>query len=131
MKIDGACHCGAIRYEAEIDPAETGLCHCNDCQTLSGGPWRASVRVRADRLELTGEPRIYLKTAASGATREQAFCGICGSGVYAVTPGSDVYSLRLGAVRQRAELVPQFQIWCDSALPWSSDLSAIPARPRQ
>lgn len=36
MKIDGGCHCGAITYEAEIDPNSVAVCHCTDCQTLSG-----------------------------------------------------------------------------------------------
>ena len=30
MKIDGACHCGLIAYEAEADPEMTGICHCTD-----------------------------------------------------------------------------------------------------
>ena len=32
MKIDGGCHCGAITYEAEVDPEKTSICHCTDCQ---------------------------------------------------------------------------------------------------
>ncbi len=40
MKIDGGCHCGYIRYEAEIDPEKTAICHCGDCQTLSGSAFR-------------------------------------------------------------------------------------------
>ena len=32
MKIDGACHCGLIAYEAEADPELTGICNCTDCQ---------------------------------------------------------------------------------------------------
>ena len=43
MKIDGACHCGYISYLAEIDPEKAGLCHCTDCQTLSGSAFRVSV----------------------------------------------------------------------------------------
>jgi hypothetical protein len=42
MKIDGACHCGSITYAAEIDPQTVAICHCTDCQTLSGsafGSW--------------------------------------------------------------------------------------------
>jgi len=35
MKVDGRCHCGYITYEAEID-LENLICHCTDCQTLSG-----------------------------------------------------------------------------------------------
>ena len=43
MKIDGACHCGYITYVAEIDPDKAGICHCTDCQTLSGSAFRMSV----------------------------------------------------------------------------------------
>ena len=42
MKIDGACHCGFIAYEAEADPEMTGICHCTDRQTLSGSAFVAS-----------------------------------------------------------------------------------------
>ena len=41
MKIDGGCHCGYITYEAEADPAHTAICHCTDCQTLSGSAFGA------------------------------------------------------------------------------------------
>jgi len=40
MKIDGGCLCGHITYEAEIDPAQVSICHCTDCQTLSGSAFR-------------------------------------------------------------------------------------------
>ncbi|MGO7990898.1 GFA family protein, partial [Rhizobium leguminosarum] len=30
MHITGGCHCGAIRYQAEIDPERTSICHCTD-----------------------------------------------------------------------------------------------------
>ena len=42
MKIDGGCHCGYITYAAEIDPEKVGICHCTDCQTLSGTAFRVS-----------------------------------------------------------------------------------------
>ena len=47
MKIDGGCHCGAIAYEATIDPSRIGICHCIDCQILSGTAFRTAVRVPA------------------------------------------------------------------------------------
>lgn len=34
MEIEGSCHCGAIAYEAFVDPKTAGLCHCTDCQTI-------------------------------------------------------------------------------------------------
>jgi hypothetical protein len=46
MKIDGRCHCGYITYEAEIDPEKVMICHCTDCQTLSGSAFRTVVLTR-------------------------------------------------------------------------------------
>ena len=43
MKIDGSCHCGFITYEAEIDPQKVGVCHCTDCQSLTGSAFTTSV----------------------------------------------------------------------------------------
>ena len=71
MKIDGGCHCGYITYVAEIDPDKVGICHCTDCQTLSGSAFRTSVAAARDAFSLrTGQPKIYVKTAASGAKND-------------------------------------------------------------
>ena len=45
MQIDGRCHCGALSFTAELDPAEVRACHCTDCQVLSGAPFRAIATV--------------------------------------------------------------------------------------
>ena len=51
MKIDGACHCGAVRFTAEIEPERVMVCHCTDCQVLSGAPFRAVVAARHDAFD--------------------------------------------------------------------------------
>lgn len=128
MKIDGTCHCGAIAYEAEVDPAKASICHCGDCQTLSGAPFRASVPAKAEDFRiLKGQPRTYVKVAESGNRRAQGFCGDCGSPVYATSADdSKVYNLRLGGIKQRTQIPAQRQIWCESALDWAQDVSALP-----
>ena len=127
MHIDGQCHCGYVTYEAEIDPADVAICHCTDCQTLSGGPFRAFVPAAADRFELRGaQPKVYVKRAASGRERIQAFCPECGTPLYSAVPGeSPFFVLRIGAIQQRAELPPRRQYWCKSALPWALDLDPV------
>ena len=109
MKIQGGCHCGYITYEAEIDPNNVSICHCTDCQTLSGSAYRTNVRATKDTFKLlTGQPKVYIKTAESGNKRAQGFCPECGSPIYA-TSATDpqVYGLRVGTIRQRAELRPK------------------------
>lgn len=127
MKIDGGCHCGHITYEAEVDPEKVAICHCTDCQTLSGSAFRAVVPAPKETFTLrTGQPKIYVKTAESGARRAQAFCPECGTPIYsAAVDDTPAYSLRLGTVRQRAALPPRTQIWCRSALDWVMDLRSV------
>ena len=128
MLVDGSCHCGAIRFEAEIDPSRVGICHCTDCQTFSGGPFRTSVFVgEKDFRLLEGSPAVYAKTAESGSTRELAFCSKCGTHVWGTTSGTKTtfYSVRVGVLKQRAELPPVAQVWCRSRLPWIDRVSEI------
>ena len=127
MKIDGACLCGHITYEAEIDPARVAICHCTDCQTSSASAFRVGVLVRKDRFRLlSGTPTVYVKTAQSGHPRALSFCPECGTSLHGADPvDPQWFSLRLGTARQRAELVPTVQIWCRSALPWLSGLESI------
>ena len=132
MRIDGGCHCGRLTYEAEIDAEKVGICHCTDCQTLSGSAFTAFVQVPKDAFRLRGQPKIYVKTAESGNRRAQAFCAECGTRIYASAERDpSFFNLRLGTVRQRAALAPRFQIWCRSALPWVMDLGPVKQHPTQ
>jgi len=58
MHIDGRCHCGAISYEAEVEPETTGICHCTDCQALTGTAFRVTVKAPAEHFVLRGKPTI-------------------------------------------------------------------------
>ncbi len=130
MKVEGSCHCGRISYEAEIDPEKVSICHCTDCQQLTGSAFRVNVPTPDSDFHLiSGTPKIYVKIAESGRQRAQAFCGDCGSPIYAtsVGEGPKVLGLRTGAMRQRTELVPRRQIWCRSALEWLPDIPSIEA----
>jgi len=87
MKIDGRCHCGYITYEAEIDPEKVMVCHCADCQTLSGFAFRTVVFTREDTFKLlSGE----LKTGESGTKRPQSF-----------SPNAERQSIRARRARTR------------------------------
>jgi hypothetical protein len=125
MHVTGGCHCGALRFEAEIDATRIVVCHCADCQTMGGGAFRTMTPVPSGSLRmLSGDPTIYVKTAESGRQRAQAFCGRCGTHLYATDPPSTgepqlgACTLRVGAIDQRRELVPAFEMWCQSRLDW-------------
>ncbi len=129
MKVDGRCHCGAITFEAEVDPGSVNICHCTDCQALSGSAFRANISTPAERFVLrSGTPKTYVKTAESGNKRLHAFCGNCGTPIYACAPENpQTYGLRVGTITQRAALSPRHQAWRRSALDWVNRLGVLPA----
>jgi len=128
MKVEGACHCGYITFDAEIDPEGVRICHCTDCQTLTGSAFRVNVQTRADEFHLrSGEPTVYIKIAESGNRRAHVFCPRCGTPIYAAAPNdTQTYGLRVGTLKQRALLSPKQQIWYRSAQPWVADLRGLP-----
>src|SRR5215472_10984669 len=86
MKIDGRCHCGFIAYEAEVDPEAVYICHCTDCQAITGTAFRWAAPVPEESFKLlSGKPKTYIKTAESGATSHQLFCPECASPLYSIS----------------------------------------------
>ena len=133
MKVDGRCHCGQITYEAIIDPEKIAICHCTDCQMLTGSAYRTTVPAPSATFTLrSGQPKTYVKTAESGAKRIHAFCPNCGTPIYsAAISDPPAYSLRVGCLQQRSTLRPAKQQWCKSALSWVMNLQGIPQISRQ
>jgi hypothetical protein len=133
MKITGGCHCGAITYEAEIDPNMVAICHCTDCQTLSGSAFRVVVPAKQEGFKLlNGEPKVYVKTGESGRRRTQTFCANCGTPVYSAdVTNPQMFSIRVGTIQQRADLPPKLQLWCQSALGWTMHIEPITQMAKQ
>ena len=133
MQIDGACHCGRVTFTALIDPTRVMVCHCTDCQVLSGAPFSTAVAASVDGLVVHGETKRYVKVADSGNRRAQVFCPECATPLWATAPeNATQVVIRLGCVRQRAELAPVVQIWQHSAQPWLLPrLHDIPGTPEQ
>ena len=134
MKVQGSCHCGQVTYEAEVNPDSAHICNCTDCQMLTGTAFRVSVHApRATFHLLTGQPKVYVKTADSGTRRRHSFCPNCGTPVNSSADTDDAltYSLRVGCLKQRAQLSPKKRNWCSSALEWAQNISTLPAKDTQ
>lgn len=83
-KVSGGCLCGKIRFETDATPAFQLLCHCTDCQTVSGAPYYTAYVVPIDGVTLlSGEPNGYTVKSDQGRDNRRMFCPDCGSRLWA------------------------------------------------
>ena len=128
LDVTGRCHCGEVAFTASVDPAQVTICHCTDCQRLTGSAYRVTVPAPAASFRLVrGTPTTYVKTGDNGNQRRHGFCPTCGTPIYsAALVDPSTYGVRVGTLDQRASLPPAKQIWCRSALAWTRDLRDVP-----
>lgn len=129
----GGCLCGSIQYQIRGELSEFGYCHCKSCRKASGSSHGANIGVEKADLQLN-DPDSHLKEYESSPGKIRAFCGHCGSPIYAYLKSSpDEVRIRLGSldtplgktakahtfVRDKADWdlignkLPQFDKWAD------------------
>ncbi|WP_421851438.1 GFA family protein [Oricola sp.] len=110
MRLEGSCHCGAVRFSCESPhPVPYQRCYCSICRKTAGGSGYAiNIMGKSETLEIEGGQNIAIyRTRAEDGNRsgcERRFCARCGSALW-------VYDSRW------PELIHPFASAIDSNLP--------------
>ena len=133
MAFKGRCLCGSTAYESSADPVAFMLCHCRDCQYVSGGEPAAVVVVPKDAFALTkGEVKGFAVKGESGKLVERQFCPTCGTPMFSALKGMpDLWAIKAGTMDDASKLKPTAFIWTKSAQPWAHLDKAMPSFERQ
>ncbi len=101
MKLEGSCHCGAVRFSLDATDAEPYLfCYCTICRkTAGGGGYAINLFGRAATLAVRGRKHIKVYRARAdqvGAAEptpkgrlspaRRHFCERCGSALWVFDP---------------------------------------------
>ena len=91
MKLDGSCHCGAVRFSVmAYAPVPYMRCYCSICRkTAGGGGYAINLGARADTLKVEGAENISVFHAiidGEESEGERRFCSRCGSALWVYDP---------------------------------------------
>jgi hypothetical protein len=96
MKISGGCHCGAVRFEAEVPQAVEVLdCNCSICARTG---FLHLMVPHGDFALLRGDDALTSYRFGTGAA-DHLFCGTCGvKSFYQPRSHPDAWSVNLNAL---------------------------------
>ena len=124
--VTGGCMCGAVRYEAVVEPFWVGHCHCNSCRRHTGAPVATLVGFKQAQIRFTkGERRIYNSSPGVG----RAFCGDCGStltweGVWGEF--GSLVNVHISTLDDPSAFVPQNHLFHEYRIGWFDVADALP-----
>lgn len=114
--IEGGCYCGAIRYQAEGDCANTMICHCQSCRRVAAAPVVAWVTFRTAGFRLTkGKPTEFRSSPAVLRT----FCNNCGTPLtYRHDKQPGVLDITTASLDEPERFPPTHHSWLSHDLAW-------------
>jgi hypothetical protein len=97
MKLEGSCHCGAVRFSLDSDgPLPYQRCYCSICRkTQGGGGYAINLGGDAATLKVRGRSALSVYRArlpaqegkrARRSHAERHFCSRCGSALWVFDP---------------------------------------------
>jgi len=117
LPLTGGCGCGAVRFTIDAPLAVAVYCHCTRCQRRTGTASQATARLAPGSLRLTAGGEHVRAWAPGGL--EKAFCGACGSALFARDNESgEIRAVRLAAVDGDPGIRPSARQFVAYAAAW-------------
>ncbi len=117
-KIKGSCLCGAIEFECENNFHQFHLCHCQQCQKISGS-------AHVSNLFTSVENVVWLKGASEikrydvpGRTISNAFCAVCGAPAPYISGSGRSLIVPAGSLDGAPNIYPEDNIFWSERACW-------------
>lgn len=125
-KIEGSCLCGAVTFSVKDDFKTFNLCHCTQCQKISGSAHVANLFTQPDNIEwLSGKEFVTRYDVPEREIRTE-FCVKCGCNVPYVTHSGQNLLVPAGSLsRQPETMTPEQVIFWAERLDWYDHIEAV------
>lgn len=115
--IAGGCLCGAVRYQVINKFSSFFLCHCKQCQQLTGSAFAANIITDPDNIQwLVGNEKVSDYEHPS-RDFSKAFCSDCGSALPFINKSGKSLIIPAGSLASTGE-IPKANIFVNEQAPW-------------
>jgi hypothetical protein len=130
MKLEGSCHCGAVKFSVKTHtPYPYMRCYCSICRkTAGGGGYAINIMGETKSFKLRGEKNVAVYRARIGTGKRRKlpgarrhFCKKCGSALWAWDPewGQWVYPFASAIDTPLPKPMEEVEMMLDFAAPWA------------
>jgi hypothetical protein len=122
--LEGACECGAVRYEVADAFRYAANCHCSRCRAGTGSAFKAFAGIEREKLAITSGADKLLIYGEEDANHTR--CGVCGSLLYSVVRDGAYVHVAMGSLRDAPSIRPTEHIYVGSKAPWFEITDDLP-----
>jgi hypothetical protein len=120
-QMNGSCLCGAVKYSVDEGFDAFYLCHCEQCQKVTGSAFASNILTSVDNIEwLSGEDKV-VKYQDMTRDFSKAFCGICGAGVPYVNRKKTHLVIPAGSLNSAPSNSPEANLFKSESPYWLTD----------
>ena len=114
--VEGGCLCGAVRYRATGEPANSMICHCRTCRRAAASPVVAWVTFAIAKFQFTsGRPVQF----SSSPPVRRSFCGSCGTPLtYEHSDSPSTIDITTCSLDDQQSFPPTHHSWLSDDIAW-------------
>ncbi len=121
--LKGECLCGKIKYEVKNKFKAFYLCHCKQCQQLTGSAFASNIFTDSDNIKWVEGLETISKYEHPSREFSKSFCSSCGSALPFLNKSGKSIIIPAGSLIDNPNIIPQANIfnvekacWLDKGL---------------
>lgn len=124
--IQGRCLCGDVTFSCDDDFQQFHLCHCHQCQKLTGSAHVANLFTRPDNITWHSGQAHVTRYNIPGRLSSNAFCPTCGSRLPYLSQTGKALVVPAGCLDDAPTLQPQDHIFWAERAAWYDEAVDAP-----
>lgn len=124
--VQGACLCGAVRFQVTLPTLFCVHCHCTMCQRNHGAAYVTWLGVPRDQTKICDGQELLTRYSSS-SHGSRTFCSRCGTSLFCESENhADHVDIPLANMQGPIDRVPEAHCYFDSHVQWVAIEDGLP-----